>query len=601
MKTGVKIAVGVVAAIGIMGAAFRRAAMNLQFVPHKVSFSNTGAINISIKAINPSRLTFPVPAIDFGLFDNNDKFLGTITANTMQFIPATGGILNAVFTPAMNSIFSTLTSYALGNIPTNITLTGNIIIGRLKIPYSQKVATGANISGPGTTVELPDGYVLVSERSIQRKNEKLQQLKNSQTPLIVLPPAPSRYRATERKPQLLMLPLALPEPSQEFEPRIEPIALDIPPAQNIQPQIMEPVQPSQQLVIRDIALKDIQIYLTKFQNRKNPYSEQSVNRIIEAVETGQFRIQEFDPVLLWRSPDAQLYMLSGHSRLEAFHRLCDRGMSNFCTIPSKVIAVSEAEAKDIALRSNTLSTKETDTERATIYRNMIQIGKPNKEVIEAAKRTEGKDANRILAYAYLSEDGKTITALKALEAGDPTSQTIIKAIAQWVGEARMKFPMLTDAHEDEIYTWLQNGAFGKQYSNMRDYLQKIAQVVNNRTEFGVFRADEPLNLFNTAAKNFSEQQFDKMMFELRDKMQNIEQGIKAKTNDYKSRGATSDQIYTVLEKDYAVLSRLRNELTVLMQRKKDIANQPQTASLFGLKRYSIGATVITQKFKNYLG
>lgn len=405
------------------------------------------------------------------------------------------------------------------------------------------------------TVEFPEGFTMVEEKQIKSLQKKIRQLRKGYT------------NPTTRFEEAQIITDALPPQKM----------LALPPA-NIPPTNRGG---SSTLNVTDVPVNIIGLYLEKFQNREAAYSAESVARIMEAAHSGTFRFEEFDPVLLWKAPDGKLYMLSGHSRLEAFKRLCADGFQDFCAIPSKIISVSEAEAADIALRSNTLSTKEKDTERAMFYRKQLIAGRSYRDVIEAAKKAEGSNANRIVAYAFLNPDGKAFVALKSLEAGDPTSQTIIKAIAQWIGEARMKFAMLTDMHENEMYDYLVNGAFGKVYKRKEDFLRKIAQVIQQRTTFGEFDSTASLNLYNAAAKNFSEHQYDNMVDELKQKLRDLDETIKAKTADYKSRGATSAQIYSLLQNDYAYKSRLSNELTVLLQRKSQIVNQPQTASLFG--------------------
>lgn len=338
------------------------------------------------------------------------------------------------------------------------------------------------------------------------------------------------------------------------------------------------------LNVRDVPVQAIQLYLQKFQNRETGYSLESVQRIKDAVATGTFRFEELDPVLLWKHPDGNLYMLSGHSRLQAFRELCGEGNKKFCRIPSKVIAVPQAEAEEIALRSNTLSTKEKDTERAMFYRNQIAMGKPYAQVLEVARKHEGNNAIRLISYAYLNPDGKTFTALKALEGGEPGSQMIIKSIAQWIGEARMKLPMLTNAHENEIYDWLVNGAYGKQFKKKQDFLAKLANVVNQRTTFGVFESDKPLNLFNAASKSFAEKQLDELLLEKKMQLQDLQRTINTKIADYRSRGATHAQILSLMANDNALLNRYQLEYIELdKKRAQAIEDGSKQVSMFGIR------------------
>lgn len=177
-----------------------------------------------------------------------------------------------------------------------------------------------------------------------------------------------------------------------------------------------------------VPLEEVFFARDLFQNREHEYSEESVQRIIEAVEMGTFRMEVFDPVLLWKH-EGKLFVLSGHSRTEAFTRLADLGLIEFQKIPAKVITATLDDARRIALESNTLNTRETDSERAAYYRQLLIDEVPAAEVTAAAKKNEGTNAARIMNYAYLNPNGLTMTALKALEGKDPTSQENVKNVA----------------------------------------------------------------------------------------------------------------------------------------------------------------------------
>ena len=138
MKTWHKVALIGATAAGIAGVAYYNAAKRLTFMPGKLSFANTGVITIQIQVRNDSRFAFPVPALNAGLFDNNDNYLGTVIANTWQLVPAGGGIITAQFQPNYSSVFSTLTNYATGTLPQHITITGEIKVGRFTIPFETK-------------------------------------------------------------------------------------------------------------------------------------------------------------------------------------------------------------------------------------------------------------------------------------------------------------------------------------------------------------------------------------------------------------------------------------------------------------------------------
>ena len=150
-----------------------------------------------------------------------------------------------------------------------------------------------------------------------------------------------------------------------------------------------------------VPLADIHINTGWFQNRQDHFSTRSVNNIVEAAHSGEFRWSNFDAVTLWRHPeDNLLYMLSGHSRLEAFSRLCAMGAraegKDFCKIPAKIESGIDLEqAQRIALESNTLGTKETDLERAAYYRQIrLQEDANLSNLKKMAKRMEGQQRHQ---------------------------------------------------------------------------------------------------------------------------------------------------------------------------------------------------------------
>lgn len=161
-----------------------------------------------------------------------------------------------------------------------------------------------------------------------------------------------------------------------------------------------------------------------FQNRNEKYSEISVQRILHAVENGSFKWDAFDPIVIWQNPqDNKYYILSGHSRSEAFWRLAKMGAKaegrGFYKIPARIFHGTYEEAKYFAQNSNTLSTKETTTERAGYFHKLLQIADGDKKQIakikEECKQAEGKEYKNVWALAHLSPEGAAFSLVKELE------------------------------------------------------------------------------------------------------------------------------------------------------------------------------------------
>lgn len=244
----------------------------------------------------------------------------------------------------------------------------------------------------------------------------------------------------------------------------------------------------------------------RFQNREGAENSESVNRIIKDVYGGKFDWAKFDPIIVWYDDkQKKLFVLSGHSRTKAFEELSKNGAmvdgKTFTKIPAKFFKGTESEAIEFALNSNTLSTKETDIERANYYRRKRESGRTSAaELIEEIKNNEGKNWVRIWAFSNLKENGFTNSALKALQNSSNENAEIVRVVAEWIGKIFAKYPFLTYEHDKEIYNYLINeGAYGKgpgKVNNYQKLLEKVTKAIDRRTQWGKFDDKARLNLLN---------------------------------------------------------------------------------------------------------
>ena len=352
------------------------------------------------------------------------------------------------------------------------------------------------------------------------------------------------------------------------------------------------------LGVVDIPLSKIRTKPEWFQNRAEGFSTRSVDNIVNAVRSGAFSWGAFDPITVWESPGGDLFVLSGHSRTEAFTRLLAAGAQSggrdFSRIPGKIQrGISEQEARRLAMESNTLATKESDLERAAYYRRMrLTDGLTGKDLDQAARRMEGRNANQILALSYLSPQGKTLAALAALQEAEDQSRGIMANVARWIGNARRSFPQLTDGHENELYDFLISGrAYGTakgQISNEREFMSRLQAVIGRRTTFGVFDQAQPLNILNLASKSPVEQTYDAQLEDARQSILDQERELKRKTAEYASRGGSEEKIKELTAGLEAGLRRARIEYQNLIQAKGRIMeaarNELNLFQISGIRR-----------------
>lgn len=353
-----------------------------------------------------------------------------------------------------------------------------------------------------------------------------------------------------------------------------------------------------------VPVQSVNVRREWFQGRATPYSDRSVQNIIAAVDSGRFLWANLDPLTLWAAPDGKLYVLSGHSRLEAFTRLCKAGATaqgkDFCSIPAKIEGnITLAQAKEIALQSNTLSTKETPLERAAYYATLRAQGNDEKAIQDAAKRLEGKNYTSVIAYSYLDPQGKTYAALQALEQSGTDSSNIITSVARWIGNARKTYP-LTNYHEGELYDWLINrrgyGTGRGQVSNEREFKERLASIINRRMTFG--NLEESLNIQAFLQRSPVEQQYDQQLTAAKKDVVDAENALKAKIRELTSRGATEAQVQQITEALEATLRRARIRYQELISKRGDVSAAARNelslfAGLSGTRR-RIGAIVDTR-------
>lgn len=346
-------------------------------------------------------------------------------------------------------------------------------------------------------------------------------------------------------------------------------------------------------LVLDVPLSQINTAEKLFQNRKHSYSIRSVENIVQAVLDGSFRLANFDPIILWEAPDKKLYVLSGHSRFEAFKRLVTMNKTvdgrTFDRIPAKIErGISLEQAKEIALNSNTLSTKESDIERAEYYRNLRNTGLKKSEIEKLAARNEGRNASTIIAFSFLYQNGKALNALTLLDDSSGVNQQNARIIAKWLGEARQRFSILSDQHENEIYDWLLSSeGYGRskgQMSKETDFLQRLGNILQKKGAGGMFNdldPSKPLNIKNLQYKSPVERDYDEQLTNLKTEITDLEKELNEKRRDLSRRGGSIEDIERITAGISATIARKQRQYFDLLAAKGKMIEAAQSQqSLF---------------------
>lgn len=251
-------------------------------------------------------------------------------------------------------------------------------------------------------------------------------------------------------------------------------------------------------MIQDVFIADINLDHTRFQNRNGLYSDQSVQRIVENYDE---RLMLINPVALWKDPEGVIWLLAGHSRLEAHKRL------NKAAIKAVFFSGTQTEAMEYARNSNNQSSRETVLERVKLYRE--QYAKVSYDLHRLQTYISRYEDKRSIPYLlellHLNPNGNLLNTLGSLlnDMADQTQRATIESIASIVGRCRIDFAdKLTDAHENEMLRWLLTDKNLKG-TNKAAFLKKIKGIV----EKDAFSKSAPLNLNNArlqkqAIKNY---------------------------------------------------------------------------------------------------
>jgi hypothetical protein len=218
--------------------------------------------------------------------------------------------------------------------------------------------------------------------------------------------------------------------------------------------------------VKKVNVSTITIDKKRFQNRSK-LNQTVLNSIVE-----NYNPTILDPLIVWKEK-GKTFLLAGHHRLEATK------IKKIKNIAVKYFTGTEAEAINFArVESNANRSLETPIERAKIYREFLENGESKANILEKAKKIEGKNANYIINLSYLKPNGVVIANLEALENADKQNIAIIEKVADWIGQAfRNYHTLLTSSHEKEMYDFLVSKD-SLRIKTKVEFLQKINSIVS---------------------------------------------------------------------------------------------------------------------------
>ncbi len=271
-------------------------------------------------------------------------------------------------------------------------------------------------------------------------------------------------------------------------------------------------------------LANIQTDTKRFQNRKSEFSEESVEKIVKNYDPNKM-----DPITIWKDPrNGVAYVLSGHSRYEAHKKL------KFRYIPVRIFEGTEAQAIQYGkVDANRSGTPETLLEDIAAY-SLQRDGDTARGIPPMPKddlrNKWGKRYAQLEAYSYLNPKGKWLEIL-GQEARKQFPYIDMKA--SWVGLIRRVNPKITNAHENELFTFLMQG---KGVQMKKDEFMAALEKVVTRLDWD---PASPLNLdkagktgtyarADTAESQRRINDIDKELVEIRSRMRKSDLTIQEK-------------------------------------------------------------------------
>lgn len=338
-----------------------------------------------------------------------------------------------------------------------------------------------------------------------------------------------------------------------------------------------------------IKISDIKLDEKRFQNRA------SLNQTIVDEIGENFDPNQFDPIVIWKNPkDGNTYLLAGH------HRLAGAKKAGKYRISARWFQGSQNEAITYAKElSNANRTLETPLERAQLYRNKLKQGESLKELRKQAKKLEGKNWRHILNLAHLNPGGKMINALIALaDNSDKLTQQNLEKIADWVGEARRLFDILTNAHENEMYDFLLDQFKAKKPSiNRKDtWIERIRALVQTLG----FKPSHALNLKRIQHKTTGESEYQEQMKELDNQIKALEsrkQELQDRFNKptHPKYVSPKQSDYNSLQKEAdKQIQKLNEQLQVLRKQKLALAQQKGKMVKGGLAQMDLFSATVQE-------
>lgn len=247
-----------------------------------------------------------------------------------------------------------------------------------------------------------------------------------------------------------------------------------------------------------------------FQGRISEFSIETVNKIVrEGYDKSQ------DPIAVWWDEKLEKYVvIAGHSRWEASRILYEKGDKTLEQMPVKVFIGDKDDAIDYAiLESNRSGTQEGFLSDLRAFKHAQKRGY-NKEQMNSLFKPESY-LHFLQSASYLNEKGQFIQYLSQ-EAEQ--SFPYLKRNSAWVGQIRKQIPVITDAHEQEIFDYF----YKTETQKLGIKKDKFFEIIERKIGAIDFNPNKPLNLKNIVSPNAYSDPIKEQIKEVQKEIEDIE-------------------------------------------------------------------------------
>lgn len=311
------------------------------------------------------------------------------------------------------------------------------------------------------------------------------------------------------------------------------------------------------------------LYLDEISTDENRFQTRDFSQDFVDNAIAKFDENAVRPIEVWQDPrDKKFYVIDGHHTLAIL-----KGVGWERRADVKFFMGTEAEAVERSRVANDQRRQNNDISRASHLRSMRERGDSEAAIEQEAKTLYDANWRTIMALSRLNPNGQVIQTLKDMMKAGDVATADLKKIAKWIGDARAKFPNLTNAHEQEMFDFLRDNLGKKGYTNEADFLATIANLVRDGQMFDAFDYSKSLNMKGLLEKNNVQREYDAQVAAAEKEVADAKRALDRRRKELISDNTPQDLMTQMLKKYEDRLRIATRELMELEERSGDVTRE----------------------------